>query len=134
MATPAVPTMPFVKLIVEDPEALMPFYRDAFQFKVEYRVTENEGDPEWGLDEILMHAADDSGTTLVLLSFHERPPAPAGGVILGLSVPDLPAAIDAAVAHGGSVLRPLEEMPQHGVKVAFLADPAGTMLEVIEKL
>lgn len=127
------PVIPFVKLVTHDIEALAPFYIEAFDFKIEYRVTSDD-EPEWALDEILMHNAVDEGTTLVLLSFHNRPVVDAGGVILGMRVTDLPATLDKVVAAGGTITRPLKEMPEHGVKVAFVEDPHGTMIEIIEML
>lgn len=128
------PVMGFVKLVTHDIEGLLPFYTEVFDFKVEYRVTANEGDPEWGLDEILLHNARDEGTTLVLLSFHDGREVHPGEMILGIKVDDLAATIDKAVAHGATIARPLQNTPEHGVKVAFLKDPRGTLIEAIELL
>lgn len=136
--TAAPPTMGFVKLVTHDIEGLLPFYTDVFDFKVQYRVSANEDDPgynrEWALDEILLHNANDQGTTLVLFEFRNREVVPAGGVILGISVPDIKVTLEKATAAGGTVARPLQVQPQHGVKVAFVTDPRGTLIEVIELL
>lgn len=127
------PIMPFVKLVTHDIEELAPFYIEAFDFKIEYRVTSDDN-PEWALDEILMHNANDEGTTLVLLSFHNRPVAGPGGLILGMRVMDIEATLEKVMAAGGSLSRPLKEMPEHGVRVAFVEDPHGTLIEIIEML
>lgn len=136
--TAAPPKMGFVKLVTHDIEGLLPFYTDVFDMKVEYRVSHSADDPgydrDWALDEILLHSANDEGTTLVLFEFKHREVVPAGGVILGFQVSDLAATLDKAVAAGGKIARPLTDMPEHGVKVAFVTDPRDTLLEVIELL
>jgi uncharacterized glyoxalase superfamily protein PhnB len=46
-------------------------------------------------------------------------------------VPDLGAALEAAPAAGGEVVVPAQDMPW-GERVAYLRDPDGTMLLVIQ--
>jgi predicted enzyme related to lactoylglutathione lyase len=122
---PAVPaTMPFVKLVTDDPEKLLSFYTEVFGFKVIQRVESSAG-TEWELEEIITHAADDQGCTLVLLKFLARAiPAP-GGVVLGMRVPDIDAALERALDAGAVVARPLATETEHGVKVVFVEDPGG---------
>ncbi|AYJ48277.1 VOC family protein [Rhodococcus sp. P1Y] len=130
---PVQPTMPFVKLITHDPEELLSFYEDVFGFYVVTRVVEPNPGTDFGIEEIILHSSDDTGCSLVLLKFLERP-NPAGGVILGMKVADVQATIEHALSAGASVEMPLQSMERHGVKVVFLADPHGNLIEVIEMI
>lgn len=132
-ATSATAFMPFVKLLTHDPEELLPFYEAVFDFYVVSRVTEPYPDNDFGLEEIILHSGDDRGCTLVLLRFLHRP-NPSGGVILGMKVPDVAVAIERALAAGGTIDLPLEEMHRHGVKVVFVQDPHGNLIEIIETI
>jgi predicted enzyme related to lactoylglutathione lyase len=38
------------------------------------------------------------------------------------------------VKAGGSIMQPIVDMPQHGVKVAFVRDNEGHLIEVVEPL
>lgn len=132
-ATVSPSTMTFVKLVTEDPEGLLPFYEKVFHFKVVSRSVANEG-TEWALEEILTHADNDEGCTLVLLRFHARPNAKPGGIVLGMRVVDIEETLRRALECGATLVRPLVTMEKHGVKVAFVEDPGGNLVEVIQLL
>ncbi|WP_141576563.1 VOC family protein [Actinomadura sp. WMMA1423] len=123
--------MPFVKVVTDDPERLLSFYSDVFDFKMVRRVKSSAG-TEWELEEILTHAADDRGCTLVLLKFLARPIPEPGGVILGMRVADIDRTLERAVKAGGTIARPLQTITEHGVKVVFVKDPGGNLVEIIE--
>lgn len=127
------PTLGFVKLVTHDIEGLLPFYTEVFDLEVHHRMrldAEQLG-TDWAMQEIILKASD-GAMGLVLFEFQHREVVAPGGTILAFHVPDLAATIDKAVAAGGAVARPLQEMPEHGVKIAFLTDPRGTLLEVLE--
>ena len=54
--------------------------------------------------------------------------------MIGPSVVDLDAAIAAAVAGGGSVAVEPVEIPQHKLRLAYVADPEGHLLELLQSL
>lgn len=126
-------TVPFVKIVTDDPETLLAFYSRAFDFKVIQRVKSSAG-TEWELEEIITHAANDAGCTLVLLKFLARPVPEPGGIVLGMRVGDIDAALKRAVDAGATVVRPLKTEAEHGVKVVFVQDPGGNLIEIIEPL
>jgi predicted enzyme related to lactoylglutathione lyase len=51
---------------------------------------------------------------------------------MGFITPDLAALLDRAKAAGGELARPIRDMPEHKVKVAFVKDNEGHLIEVVE--
>jgi len=124
----------FTKLIVADVDSLFAFYNKVFGLVEMARVRQGEGEHE--LDEIIMTAAEGgySVPSLVIQRFPNRPiPAP-GEATLGFIVEDVGATVERALAGGGSVYRVAAAQPQHGVKVAFVRDSEGHMIELVEML
>jgi predicted enzyme related to lactoylglutathione lyase len=124
----------FTKLIVSDVDSLFAFYARVFNLAEVARVRQGEGEDE--LDEIIMGAAGKGYSTpsLVIQRYPNRPiPAP-GEATLGFVVQDLDATVANALAAGGSIHRPAKAEPQHGVKVAFIKDSDGHLIEVVQML
>lgn len=124
----------FTKLIVSDVDSLFDFYHRVFGLVELTRVRQGEGEHQ--LDEIIMGAsgAGYSSPTLVIQRFPNRPvPAP-GEATLGFVVADVDATVAAALAAGGSVYRAAHAQPQHGIKVAFIKDSDGHLVEIVEML
>lgn len=124
----------FTKLIVSDVDNLYAFYNRVFDLVEKARVRQGEGEHE--LDEIIMGADKDgySTPTLVIQRFPNRPIPDRGEVTLGFVVADVDAIVKKAQAEGGSVYRAAQSQPQHGVKVAFIKDSDGHLIEVVEML
>jgi predicted enzyme related to lactoylglutathione lyase len=124
----------FTKLIVADVDSLFRFYNQVFGLIEMTRVRQGEG--EHALDEIIMTAPEGGYSTpsLVIQRFPNRPiPAP-GEATLGFIVEDVDATVERALACGGSVYRAAAAQPQHGVKVAFVRDSEGHMIELVEMI
>jgi len=51
---------------------------------------------------------------------------------MGSVTGDIVALFERALAADGSLPRPMRDMPEHGVKVGFVADPEGHLIEVVE--
>lgn len=119
----------FTKLVVADPELLLPFYRNVFDLEVSARHRAYEGTEE-ELTEIILRATD-SGASVVLLSYVHRPAPPVGEAIVGMKVSDVEAVVRAVPGAGGIIDKPLTSMPEVGVDVAFVRDPEGHLLEVV---
>jgi predicted enzyme related to lactoylglutathione lyase len=122
----------FTKLVVHDLERSFAFYRDVFGLAETARVSADiAGRP---IDEIMLRPTAPGGANLVLLSYPDRPAPSSDEVILGFVTGDLAAVVERATTHGGSVLQPPREMPEHGIRVAFITDVEGHLVEVVEML
>jgi lactoylglutathione lyase len=122
----------FTKLVVTDLDASGVFYTEVFGVEEQYRVrAEIGGRP---IDEILYQSTAAGGGTLVLLRFADTPEPPAGSVILGFVTDEIDDVFTRAIAAGASVVDPVHESPEHGVRVGFLADLDGHLIEVCQFL
>ena len=122
----------FTKLVVGDLEAAADFYTSVCGLTEMARVdAEIEGRP---ISEIMFNATGDGAATFVLLTFNDEPTPRTGEVILGFITKDVDAFVARALAAGGTIAQNAERQPQHGVKVAFVRDPEGHLIEVVELL
>lgn len=120
----------FTKLVVGDLDACASFYAETFGLFEQYRVTDAIGGRR--IDEILFTPTGEGGATFALLTFGDAP-APSG-VIPGFVTDELDAVFTRGAAAGGSVVQAPIDMPQHGHRVGFLADPEGRVIEVVQAL
>ena len=122
----------FTKLVVADLDASAAFYADVFGLKEQRRVQDDIGGR--AMEEILFEPTAPGGGMFVLLHFDDTP-APVGGSVLGGFVTDeLDDVFTRAVAAGATVVESPHDAPEHGVRVGFLADPDGHLLEVCQML
>lgn len=84
------------------------------------------------ISEIMYQASYSGGPAFTMISYTDGNPPPPGEAVQGFVSTDLPATCDRARAHGGTVPEPIKEIPEYGIKVAFILDPEGHILEVIE--
>jgi len=122
----------FTKLVVQDLEAMATFYKDVVGLQESGRVQSAVGDR--AIDEILFDATAPGGSTFVLFKFLDRDAPATEEVILGFITDDLAAFVERTKAAGGAVVTDIKSQPEHGVKVAFVTDPEGHLLEVVELL
>jgi len=121
----------FTKLLVNDLEACAAFYAAVCGLRELARVdAQIAGRP---IREIMYHPTADGGATFVLLQFLDQP-GTGSESILGFQTQDLPAFLQRAIAAGGKVVDPIKAMPEHGIKVAFVRDLEGHLIEVVELL
>ena len=122
----------FTKIIVADLAAMERFYCDALGLTVRTRIAVDK--PGWALRETVLVVGDPDGTLLNLVQYLDRPcPAP-GEAVVGFSVEDMDAVIAAAKEAGGSLVTPPVEIPDHKLKVSYIADPEGHLLELLETI
>ena len=124
----------FTKIIVADVDRLFAFYRAVFGMAETARVRQGEGDAE--LDEIIMGPAGAgySVPSLVIQRYPNRPiPAP-GEATLGFIVADIDRTIKTALAAGATIDQPLRTAAEHGIRVAFIKDPDGHRIEIVQML
>ena len=122
----------FTKLVVVDLDASAAFYTTVFGMEEQSRVhAEIAGRT---IDEILFSATAPGAATFVLLRFADQTTASQAEVILGFITDDIDTLFERAQAAGGAVAQAVEAQPQHGVRVGFLTDPEGHLVEVVELL
>jgi predicted enzyme related to lactoylglutathione lyase len=123
----------FCKLIVDDLERAAQFYRQVFGIADWARVTKDHSATTGGpIDEITFRPTANGGPSLTLLKLLDKATPPLGETVLGFITSDLAALLDRATAAGGRIASPIEEQSEHRVKVAFIKDPEGHLIEVVE--
>jgi len=122
----------FTKLVVADLEKSARFYSHIADLKELARVEAQIGGKP--ISEIMYHATKPGGATFVLLAFPGEPAPVSGGVIVGFETDDVDAFVKRVVAAGGAVMEDAHDMPEHGVRVAFVRDLEGNLIEVVELL
>ena len=122
----------FTKLLVDDLEGVATFYKSVCELTELYRVESEIGGRK--IREILFDVTGAGAATFVLLKFEGAPKPTNDEVILGFITPDLEAFVGRVLAAGGSVLQEIRSQPEHGVKVAFVKDVEGHLIEVVELL
>jgi catechol 2,3-dioxygenase-like lactoylglutathione lyase family enzyme len=122
----------FTKLVVSDLDASAAFYTDVFGLQEQYRVKDDIGGRP--MQEILFQPTAPGGAMFVLLHFDDTPESTAGSVLAGFVTDQIDDVFARAVAAGATVVDPVHDAPEHGVRVGFLADPDGHLLEVCQLL
>ncbi len=121
----------FTKLQVNDLEKSAAFYAAVCGLTELTRVDSDiAGRP---IREIMFQPTGDGAAMFVLLQFMDQPGS-GNDVILGFQTEDLAGFVERALAAGGQLADPIRSMPEHGVKVAFVRDNEGHLLEVVELL
>lgn len=120
------------KLVVADLEKASTFYKSVFGLTEQGRVNaEIEGRP---ISEIMFNPTAPGGATFVLLAYTDTiTPALSESIILFIT-PDLAGLLEKAGAAGGTVVEEMYDRPEHGVKVAFVRDIEGHLIEAVELL
>jgi len=122
----------FTKLVVGDLETAATFYKSVCGLTEQNRVEAKIGGKT--ISEILFNATAPGGASFVLLTFVGAAKPTAGGVIPGFITGDVDAFVARARAAGGTVVEEPADQPQHGVRVAFVTDPEGNLIEVVQLL
>jgi predicted enzyme related to lactoylglutathione lyase len=124
----------FSKRIVGDLPAAERFYA-AMGLKTVSRLLGGEEDAQVHQEQTYMSITGDAGShQLILCRFPAYPPpkpAYPGEAWLCFNVADVDAACRTAEQFGGSVFRPGEDRPEHGVRAAIIADVDGHFIEII---
>ena len=122
----------FTKLVVQDLDAMSAFYKEVASLVEMARVQDVVGDRQ--IDEIMFNATGEGGATFVLFKFLDRDTPVQEEVILGFQTDDVASFVERAEKAGGKVVQPIEVKEAHGVKDAFVTDPEGHLIEVVELL
>jgi len=122
----------FTKLLVHDLEAAAAFYKAVAGLSEMARVDAEIGGRK--ISEIIFNASGQGAATFVLLKFLDAPETDNDEVILGFQTEDVEAFVARAVANGGAVVEKPYDNPAHGVKVGFVTDCEGHLIEVVQLL
>lgn len=122
----------FTKLVVHDLEGAASFYKEVCGLTELARV--DEGVNGRRIQEIMFNPTGQGAATFVLFKFLDRTTPSSEEVILGFQTPDISAFIQRVKAAGGEVVQNTVTMPHHGIKVAFVKDTEGHLIEVVEFL
>ncbi len=126
----------FTKLLVEDLDKTAAFYKAVCGLMETRRIQASIGGRP--IDEILFAPARDGAATFILLKYLDAPrdairPG-ADEVILGFMTSDVDAFVQRAQSAGGRVVEAPHDSAEHGIRVAFVADIEGHMLEIVQPL
>jgi len=122
----------FTKLLVVDLDKSAAFYRDVFGLQETARIESDIAGR--ALDEILFSPTGDGAATFVLLKFRDATVASSSEVILGFVTTNVEALTARALAAGGTVMREALDYPELHVKVAFVTDVEGHVIEVVQQM
>ena len=115
-------------IVVRDLDAAQRFYETVFGMKEVNRVRVDT----LGMDEVIL-TPPGAGASLVLMRYDDGRSHVEVGQKLVLTVPSPAAVADAATEAGGKVLFPPTHMPDFGATIAFLQDPDGHSIEVLDR-
>jgi lactoylglutathione lyase len=120
----------FTKLLVHDLEGAAQFYSDVCGLtqlgKVDAAINDRP------ISEIMFNTTGEGAAMFVLLKFMDEGSIGGQDVILGFQTDDIAAFVQRAVGAGGEVVDSIKDNPQHGVKVAFVKDIEGHLIEVVQ--
>ena len=120
----------FSKTFVHDLDAMACFYEQVFGL-IPYNRHQDE---MFGrrIDEITYQASYPGGPALTLIKYLDSTGPIAGEAVQGFMSDNLDALVERALANGGTVPSPARDVPEFGLRVAFILDPEGHLNEVIQ--
>lgn len=120
----------FSKLLVADLEKCAAFYKAVCGLVELQRVEATiNGRP---IREINFHPTYPGGGALTLLQFLDTEKPRREELILGFTTDDIEAFVERVRAAGGRVTDPIRAMPEHHLRVAFVEDVEGHLIEVVQ--
>lgn len=120
----------FTKLVVDDMDKMSKFYGAVCGLIEEGRAEDLIGGRPIG--EVYFRSDPPGTGTFTLTKFLDVSKPMSEGVILGFIAEDIDQFVEKAVAAGSTVIEPAHPRPDHGVKVAFVRDLEGNLIEVVE--
>jgi predicted enzyme related to lactoylglutathione lyase len=121
----------FTKLVVGDLDRCAAFYEKVCEVRPQARIDAAVGGR--ALTEIVYEPTTKGGSSLVLLAYGDQPKPAFGETIIGFASPDAEAFMARAVEAGGATVEALQDAPTMRLKVGFVSDPEGHLIEVIER-
>lgn len=122
----------FTKIVVGDVGAAERFYTRALGLEVTSRVKRDGDKPVE--ETIFIVPGHDAGSRFIVERSFDRDPPPTGETVLGFFVGDVQESVDAALEAGARLIHPIQDNPEHQVRLAFVADPEGHVIELLGPL
>ena len=122
----------FTKMVVADLAAAERFYTTTLGLTRVANVESGEG--IHALQEVILSVPGATGDAaqLALIHYPNRPMPSLGEAEFGFAVTDIEATIAAMTAAGGQIVVPLLDLPEHRLRLAFITDPQGHLIELLE--
>lgn len=118
------------KLRVDDLEKIASFYKAVCGLTELARVTGTIGGRE--TNEILFNFRGEGPPTFVLRRFVDDPKPSSDGTVNVFITEDLSAFIERAVSHGAKIVQEPYVNAEYNIKVVFITDIEGHLMEVVE--
>ena len=122
----------FTKRVVANLDEAVRFYRQACGFNEQTEVRATVGGR--GIVEIVLKSSSLAAPPLVLISVSDAPQMVHGDSILAFYTSDLEAFVQRICDAGGSIVQTAESLPKLGVRLAYLRDSGGHLIEVLQKM
>jgi predicted enzyme related to lactoylglutathione lyase len=116
-------------IVVRDLDTAQHFYESVFGLKETNRVRVDT----LQLDEVIL-ATPGGGAAIVLMKYDDGRSHVEVGQKLVFAAPSPAEVADAATSAGGKVLFPATLMPDFGATIAFVQDPDGHAIEVLDRM
>jgi len=131
-----VPALNFTltKIIVADIDAMEQFYiRTLGLSRIAY-LEHGEGDTAF--KEVILGTADASqvAAKISFVQYLAKASPTPGEAIVAFMVDDVAAVLAAMCDAGGAVAVPVQDIPEHRLKLAYVTDPEGHMVEIMQAL
>lgn len=98
------------------------------------RVTYIEfGEGPGALEKVILAVPEQAAgmAQLNLIRYPNLPVPTPGEAVFGFMVDNIEATMSAVVAAGSQIAVPLQEIPDHRLKLSFITDPEGHMIEIL---
>lgn len=122
----------FTKLVVEDIDSMSKFYGAVCGFEEEGRADAQIGGHP--IREVHFRADPPGSSTFTLTKFLDARRPATQAVILGFIAPNIHQFVERALKAGATLVEAVKAQPEYGVKVAFVKDIEGNLIEVVELL
>lgn len=122
----------FTKLIVADLDAATAFYASVIGLVEMQRVEAAIGGR--AVTEVVYLPTYPGGPMFILARFHDAATPKTSELIMGFATQDLEGFVTRATAAGGKLIEAPREIPGAGMRVAFVADTEGHVLQVTQML
>jgi predicted enzyme related to lactoylglutathione lyase len=113
-----------VRLLVDDFPAAFRFYRDVLALEPTFGG-EEDGYASFGNIAVFARGGQEDAVSLR---------SPGDGALVCLSADDLDTEVARIEAAGGAFLGPAQAQPDWGIRVVYIRDPAGNLIELHEEL
>jgi lactoylglutathione lyase len=122
----------FTKLVVDDLEKTHSFYTSVCGVVEQFRYESAIGNRQ--ISEICYAPTAAGGGAFTLLQYIGARKPENGELILGFTTNDIDAFVTRAEAAGGRIADPIRSMPDLNLRVAFVEDCEGHLIEVVQML